>query len=772
MAALLSVGVGLVAAALIVALGIGLSLPGGVVDVPGRFLGAEDPRALPQALFVLLVLGLSVAASALAWSAGLRGARAPRLTLGVVALIDAALAGATVSSVGQIRVIEAAVGQSHLGSLAAGIAGAAGLAISVMIAVVPLGLVQRRPRLMGVLAAIPPVLVGGVYLALGATSATLSLDSAISAPDFPAVISAQAGLASSLRSIGQSASLLLAPFVIWQAATWARASGGPVGQRVADRVADRPWGLWALLTAKLGWLVAGYLGVLPAALGGWSAEWRESLEDGPIGWALALAVAGAAGWWLSHPRRRRISRAGIRLAALWLALGFASGSLALGALGLLVPVATALPLPAVMPGLDQCGDAGAGGGPAFVLLCLQLALADWLVLSQIGTVLVAIALGIALIRRRRAVPIGYFLVAVGAWSLPRALNAVRFFVFGDAPAGTDALGSVELATLDAAITLMVGVLAWGWWMGRRPRADPWVLALVLVVVTLMTRGSTLIMPGWSLTLFYVALVFPLLYELGLDSQDLNEPAPNRPTRVLHAVGLRAGALTLLFVGLGAGFTTPDDDAALVAFVLFAPPFAAWLVAGVVSARSRADASARMPAGSPPARRHLAFSSAAGVLVLALLIGVSSAASPLVRGAATAPQGGSGTASEPRSERARGIELLARDRAMRDRIAALLDPSDTLPELQVSGTEMVNRARAELAWMGAHPPASCSLAAWDARREEMLRLEELGTTLQAIHADEARLAAAEMAIHGWFDAQEGTIAILARLVEECAITAGG
>ncbi len=774
---ILSVAVALGSAALIVALGAGVGLPGGTVDVPGGALAEPEPQALPQVLFVALLLGIAVAAASLAFAAGLPGARAPRVTLAVVALVDAALAGATISSVGQIRVLEGVIEASSLTSVMTAVAGGAALILAAAVAIVPIRWARRRPGGVAAVAATPALVVGAVYLLLGTVSAPVALDALIGAPDFPAVVSAQAGLAPALRAVAQSAAFLLAPFAIWQAATWAHASGGPVGQRAADGIALRPWILWLLLTAKLAWLAAGYAGVLPTALGGWSPEWRESMQDGPIGWGIALALVAIAGWWLAHPHRRRISRLGFRRAALFVAVGFASWSLLMGGLGLLVQVADGLPLPAPspMPGLERCGTAWADGGPAYALLCLQDAFAGWILVAQIGTVLAALVIGAVLLRRRRAIPIALFLLAVGVWALPRAANAVRFLVFGDAPAGTDAIGTVELATLDTAVTLMVAVLAVGWWRGRGPRADPWALGLVLVVVTTMTRGATLILPGWSLPLFYVALVFPLLYELTLDSEEMNRASPDRSARVLQAVGLRAGALTLLFVGLAAGFASPDDGTGIVAYTLFAPPFAAWLVAGVVSARARARDERRVPSvGERPPLRHALLGAGAGVAIAAVLLGASAAVTPLVRGAAAVPQGSASSPAQP-SERALALALLNRDRTVRPELSSLADPiasATSAEELQAVGRDMAERARVERGWMLAHPSSGCLGEAWEARMMELTLLEDLGAALTGPIADEGEwVLQVEEALVAWFDAQEDAVVALATLDARCAITAG-
>ena len=70
--------------------------------------------------------------------------------------------------------------------------------------------------------------------------------------------------------------------MLWEAATWARASREELATPVVARVDRRPALLAGLLAAKAGWLVLGFAGLLPASLGGASGAWARSLDAGAV----------------------------------------------------------------------------------------------------------------------------------------------------------------------------------------------------------------------------------------------------------------------------------------------------------------------------------------------------------------------------------------------------------------------------------------------------------------------------------------------------------
>ena len=552
-------------AAVILATGAGITLPFGADQVPGLiFAEHEHPVVVPRLVVALLLGALAVGAAALAQTFADRPRRyrgAAGLLLGLAGL---ALGAQLVKSSDLIAIVETvalrgAVGASGIARLAGWLA----IAAAVGTALLPLTAARRPRRLFPVLAAAPYLLAVSVYAAsaLGA-SATLSPAMLQEYPDYPPVLTAQALAAIPGLLVASDVQLPLVALGYWQAVAWARATRRDLGLR-AGRLARRWPGVLGLLVGiKLGWLALGYLGVPGLTVLGLGAPvWAESRADGPLEWAIAFLFAGLAGWWLASPRRFPVTEEGFGTAT-WLLAGGFSAWFVIGSL----LTAQLVPDPRVTETIASAVSTITANGP----------------LSQVVTFALAGLIGLVLLwrdDRSRAL----FLLVAAAWTAPRAVTLTRQLVLGE-PDVTP-VGHLDVATLDTAVTLVVALIVLAWSQGWRTAADPQALTLVLVVSTLLAHGATLIPAGWSVGLFYLALVFPIGYALLLDSQALNRPAPDRAARVVRALGLQAALLALVATAVAMGWSAPGSSLADEAGkLLFAVPFSVLLVAAAISGR--------------------------------------------------------------------------------------------------------------------------------------------------------------------------------------------
>ena len=359
--------------------------------------------------------------------------------------------------------------------------------------------------------ALPAVLVVGVgyeSFDLGASAAGLGL---------PQVLTASSYVAPALIVLATVVPSWLVPLGLWQVVTWARASRREIGRPIAAGDAHWPWLLAALLTLKLGWLALGFAGRLPVVLGGGSPIWGRSTGDGLPAWVIAIAFAALAGWWLASPRRFAISERGFTPAAILVVIGFSAVTVVMSL------VLAALPVVALLPATLRTQEIAAACGTTWSTEAVGNAITcaiDRLIgsaavlteLVQLGTLVACIAVAAWLWRRpgHRAPVI--FLVAVVAWVAPRVPDVVRDLL------GLPVAPSIapELATFDAVLTVVLAVLALAWYAGRQRGADPGALLLVLVVSTLLVHAGTVVPAGSVTVLFFLALLFPIGYELLFD----------------------------------------------------------------------------------------------------------------------------------------------------------------------------------------------------------------------------------------------------------------
>jgi hypothetical protein len=374
-----------------------------------------------------------------------------------------------------------------------------------------------------------------------------------------------------------------------------------------------------------------------------------------------------------------------------------------------------------------------------------------------------------------------FLIALAVWALPRVLNLVPHLLGMPAPSGTDAPGTVELVTLDTAVTVMVATLAaWHWRTGRG--ADAGALTLVLVVSTLLAHASTLVPAGLSSTFFYVALIFPVVYDLAFDSEPLNESAPERPYRVVRTLSVRAALLLLLAVGIVLGQVDPfRASEGEVAYLLFAPPFTAWLVAAGLTARQAAAPAAVAVALPRREPQSLLAGAAAGLTVLVAMLVLALPLEPALArtGNVTGPTPAPAAAASPTPmPRTRYLEFAKRQFDRRPTTFALnqemIDASARvdIAAFRTIGARMVQYRTDELAWLDTRPPADCYAAAWRAWRTEATLFGDLGQVLdfdlEAATEPQQRewLARLERAIDAWTVAGETGIPALRDAAEPC------
>jgi hypothetical protein len=538
-------------AALLVAVALGARLPGGEVLVPGKLIGQSVPVPVPVLPAILFYLGGAVIAAALVRVAG----RSPsggalRLAVGLVAVF---LAIRTVQLV-QVRLPPLTENPFREALVLAGLVVAAAAAAGAVLPTrVPLWV--RAPLL------VLPFFFPLAVMALGAIIATPDdVPTALLTRSLPGQDTAgvDVGAALAFVTLVYLGPTVLFPYVLWQAAAWARATRREMGIEVAGRFMARfGWALPVLLAAKCLWLLAGYAAVLPGVLGGGRPVWASSLGDGLAGWLFAGVLAAAAGAWLLRRDRVRVDEDRLGLPTLFAVVGFSVASVVALVLFYAAVITVTAGAPFAAPIISLAGSASEAVLP-----------------SQVATVLVAAVLGILLLAVRGPVTTALFFIVFAVWALPRALAIA--FVPRTAPVPL----TIETATLDAAVTILVAILAAFWYAGGQRRAAPLALGLILVVSTLLAHAPTLIPPAAGPAMTVMALLFPAGYLLLFNASALNGSGSDRPARVL--VGLGVLALTLVVITTGLAFGGTPGLAGDLGSLLFAVPFTVLLVAASIS----------------------------------------------------------------------------------------------------------------------------------------------------------------------------------------------
>jgi hypothetical protein len=736
----------LVAAGVILAASLGITLPGGTVAVPGRLLASKTPIEVPPVAVALAAAGLAAAAATVGYGVTEPGGKAGSRLLAAIILTSAALGGLVLSTIGAV---EFAVRITP---------GASGLIVPVYTATGWLALASAGslPVLVAVAARIPrtviPVIAAVPYAGLllstivaSGPSATIDPWTQAQFPDYPPVLTVTALMFGPIMFLVGSATGLIALLVLWQSATWSRASARQIGTRIGRAARRMSWILAALIGAKIAWLLLGRADLLPPALGGTSGAWAGLRSDDAFSWAYVGLLGVAVGIWLLRGRTAIDERLAGRTAGYVIA-AFACLSLLIAVHPLVSPL-----LGAIWPGTypappDDIGPAACFsdwlplGGLAFVS-CLASVAPAWLSIWWGIVILAALIAGVVLFRRRPDHAGAVFLVALGAWSLPRAIDVVR----QTAPpelAGLRALPAMNAPqpeTLDVAITVLVTVLAIAWWTGRQARVDPLALVVVLVTSTLLVHAGT-IAPSAPLTFFLAAAVaFPVLYELAFDSEELNEPTSERPGTLLASLGLRAFVLTLLatLVVVDIGALAGSTDARL-GFLIFGPPFAAVVVAATVRPRiaDNAPEPDRPAADSPTILRALAATGLAGAAVVGIAL-ASVALQPVL--------GGLYATGADRLSEFEG-RVAAVEAEVNDAVAAAATDETVLP------ARLMTIWTSESRWLAAHPAHDCAAGAWDAWRDVIDRYRAVAILLAATDHQPATAPQAEIdAVHAAHDA---------------------
>ncbi len=581
----------LAAIAIVVVLhSIGVGVPGPSFEIPGRFLVGDTTRSVALAALLLAGVGIAVACVDLVLANRWRERRLSRLVLVAIGVLGLAMSSALVGAADDLAHVEAIVGETLTvpqppASLLIALGGAVGM-VGAIIAIA-LAIQRRRPINPWILAsaAASPFAITGVLL-VGVGYEAFDLGPAAPDVGLPQILTATAYVAPSLTLVANIVGFWLVPLALWQVVTWARASRREIGTSVAIRLDGRPWLLVAAITLKLGWLGLGLAGRLPVSLGGGSPVWGAAAADGLVAWLIAAIFAGLAGWWLVSARRVPISERGFAPAALLVIVGFSMVTI------LMSLTLTALPIANLLPGRPLSEMLVAATDRQFELTLIV----------QLGTLIAALVVAAWLWRRPGQRSMIVFLLAVVAWVAPRVPDVVGALLeLPQAPSFAP-----ELASLDAVLTIVIALLAAAWYAGRQHGATPPALLLVLVVSTLLVHAGTLVPAVLVATFFFLALLFPVAYELLFDSEPLNEAKPDRPGRVLESLGVRVGTLSLVALGIVVGTVGPSDAGwDQLGRVLFAVPFSALLVAATLSQRDEPADTAGLPPQdpSPPTPRR-------------------------------------------------------------------------------------------------------------------------------------------------------------------------
>jgi hypothetical protein len=329
-----------------------------------------------------------------------------------------------------------------------------------------------------------------------------------------------------------------------------------------------------ILVVKLVWLTLAHLGIAPPELGGHEDFVGPGPLGAPVAWALALGIGALVSAWLLG-RRQLVAAPRGAVAAAWvvgigLVAGLALAQLGLIALQLWLTVAPSTELPAPMAAiLDVAGGAFAWI-PAITVLAAGIG----------GVVLLA----------RGLRPAGLFLLGTFVWALPRALGVVVETVAGvrlEEPAG-NRLGVIDLATLDAAVTL--GVLVALAVAAARRRAPPVRASAVIVLVsTTLAYAPRLISAELAIIVFWVSFVFPIVVRLVFDARPLNRARGGRTGRALAVIGTAAGSLGLTALLAWTGGLSPDGPRLeeLGSLIMLVPVTALFLAAALAVPPRRA-----------------------------------------------------------------------------------------------------------------------------------------------------------------------------------------
>jgi hypothetical protein len=256
----------------IIAFGLGVPLPGGSEEIKGA-------GSVPRAITVFAYAGAALTVVGLVGAASQQGWRFERFTYVVIAVTGAALAGEMVWSGLQMAMFVPEIFPLALPLIILLLAGSAYVA-ALILALFGRRLARWAPVAAMSLAATPFVLGLATYLVAGLLSGKNLVGLGQNHPQ--AVIGAS--VHGVILAIGFSVTVLF----LWQASVGA-AAACEAGVAAALRT-DRWRGFFLVaISAKLAWLLLGYAGLLPRALGGSADVWAMSRADGAVGWGLTCA---------------------------------------------------------------------------------------------------------------------------------------------------------------------------------------------------------------------------------------------------------------------------------------------------------------------------------------------------------------------------------------------------------------------------------------------------------------------------------------------------
>ena len=755
-------------AAIIVARAVRVGPLGPTIQIPSQFLAATSVADVPVATLLIASAGMCVATAGLGYANQRTGPRLSRLALVAIGLLGLALSSQLVGAGRDLAGIESLVASGSLPWLPASEVIVAGGWIGIGCALVALGLTLSRSTLAGpwggaAAAAAPFALTGILVAAVGYES--FDLGAAAQDRGLPQVLTASSYVAPALVAVAGVVGFWLFPLGLWQVVTWARASRREVGRRIAAREARWPWLLAALLTLKLGWLLLGYARRLPTVLGGGAPVWEAALGDGVVAWGIAAGFAILVGWWLATPGRARISERGFTPAAILVVVGFSAVTVVMSLALIALPVAGLLPGTSRIAALTAaCATTWPSEAIGNAAQCLIDAATDHqtelTILVQLGTLVVATVVAGWLWRRPRWRSTVIFLVVVVVWVAPRVPDALGALL-GLPPAASVA---PELATFDTVLTLVIAILAIAWYAGAQRGAPPTALLLALVVTTLLVHAGTLVPTGGTTILFFLALLFPIAYDLLFDSETLNRRHVDRPAKVIEALGIRVGVLSLVALSIALGsLGSGEVGAAELGRVLFAVPFSALLVGATLSRRQAplgepecdppglpvADAATTGPAPAIATRvrpRTLVAGIVGAAVVLSALVEIGAmadralAALAISAGASASPAASAPIVTPSPAPSVTpvqrfvefGVHTTSTHGLIKDELQLLGDHlASGVNSLSTDGAAFERIAAAERGWTASHPPADCYATAAGAWGVAMVRLGALGTQIAAV-----------------------------------------
>lgn len=723
-----------VACLVIVASAAGVWALGPTTGVVGRYVDPDlrAPVDIPVVVIPLICIGLAVSAGTLATASIRNLAATARRALIPVILANAALGGMALTTRGATQVVADAVGGNPLVPRLVAFTGVVGIGSAVLLA----GLVLVRPArirsLAAVVAAAPYVTVlAAAMLAAGQHGKVAPLHQAIY-PDFPPVLSLVGTVMAPLLLLVGLTSGMLFLLTLWQTATWSRASARQLGGRLGAHGMRLWWLLWLLLAMKLTWLVVGLNGALPLLLGGASAAWSNVRSDDAASWAYAAVLGLGAGRWLLGRTKQVSERRALRHAPV-VAAAIGAFFLILAAIPIAVFVVEGVAPRSPGASLAAATTMGAcltdwpGAGFGSLLGCLGLQLPAWLSVYLLIVVVGALVAGLLIASRRRGDDAAIFLVALGAMALPRALAAARAAAPSEFPAFAllPAFNAPQAETMDIVVTLLVLALAVSWWIHRQSTVTPYALIVILVVSTLVIQGGSVV-PTASIAAFAaLAVVFPVLYELCFDSEELNAKAPGRATRVLTDLGVRTLALTLLAATVAVGLTNEASSTQQLAFIIFGLPFVVAVTAAAVTSPLDAAVAREVQVdGQPedPVRKSRALQPMiAGVLIVAMAALIGSALQPQTRWLYPTSSERLATITTRIDAVGKAVPelVMAPDAATGERLQAVWD--------------------AEVVWLRENAAPDCATYVWRRWRQVLDRLRELALVIVATDAASAGVA---------------------------------